>query len=160
MEKRLDLMKEGKYALGALQGLGMHLAKSSLPQQLLHLLYYRVSQINGCAYCLDMHSKDLLEEGENAQRLFVMAAWRDTPFFSDKERAALAWAEAVTKLSHGEVPQTVYDEAAIHFNAQQLIDLTLATIAINSYNRLNISFPPVVGGYVPGMFAPKAEAAV
>lgn len=152
MAQRLNLLKDGSAIIAALQGFGIHLAKSSVDQQLLHLLSYRVSQINGCAYCLDMHSKDLLAGGEKLQRLLVLDAWRDTPFFSPKERAALAWAEAVTRLDHGEVPQDVYEEVTSQFTDQQVIDLTLNTIAINSYNRLNISFPPEVGNYTPGMF--------
>lgn len=154
---RISLLSDGKRVMGALQHFGTHLMRSDLPENLLHLIYYRVSQINGCAYCLDMHSKDLLAAGENAQRLFVMDAWRETPFFTEQERAALSWAEAVTKLENGEVPQEVYDEAARYFTGSQLMDLTLGIAAINTYNRFNIAFPPEVGGYVPGMFSPKSQ---
>jgi len=153
--KRISLLSDGKSVMATLSHFGRHLMQSDLPENLLHLVYYRVSQINGCAFCLDMHSKDLLAGGENVQRLLTLDAWRETPFFSPKERAALGWAEAVTKLSHGEVPEAIYQEAARHFSAAQLMDLTLGVAAINTYNRFNIAFPPEVGGYTPGMFAPK-----
>lgn len=156
--KRPSLLSEGHKVLATLGHFGAHLMKADLPEQLLHLIYYRVSQINGCAFCLDMHSKDLLAGGENVQRLLTLDAWRETPFFSPVERAALAWAEAVTKLPNGEVPENVYQEAARHFSAAQLMDLTLGVAAINTYNRFNIAFPPEVGGYKPGMFAPKKVA--
>lgn len=153
---RISLFSDGKGILGTLQHFSTHLMRSELPENLMHLIYYRVSQINGCAYCLDMHSKDLLAAGENVQRLLVLDAWRETPLFTDKERAALAWAEAVTKLEKGQVPQDIYDEAVRFFPGSQLMDLTLGVAAINTYNRFNISFPPEVGGYVPGMFSPKS----
>ncbi|GAB3365707.1 carboxymuconolactone decarboxylase family protein [Arachidicoccus ginsenosidivorans] len=153
--KRISLLNAGHKVLATLNHFGTHLMKADLPEQLLHLIYYRVSQINGCAFCLDMHSKDLLAGGENVQRLLTLDAWRETPFFSPQERAALAWAEAVTKLPNGEVPENVYQEAARHFSAAQLMDLTLGVAAINTYNRFNIAFPPEVGGYKPGMFAPR-----
>lgn len=143
----------------AMYGLGTYLAKASIEQSLLHLLYYRVSQVNGCAFCLDMHSKDLLETGENMQRLLVMDAWRETPFFSDRERAAFAWAEALTRLAPGHVPDEVYEEARNHFSEEELVELTMAVVTINSYNRLNIAFPNVaaVGTYQPGQFAVHAK---
>ena len=154
---RISLFSDGKTILGTLGHISAHLMRTELPENLLHLIYYRVSQINGCAYCLDMHSKDLLAAGENIQRLLTLDAWRETPFFTPEERAALAWAEAVTRLEKGHVPQPVYEEAARYFNPAQLMDLTLAVTAINTYNRFNIAFPPQVGGYTPGMFAPKAH---
>jgi len=100
METRLNVPEKGKQALGALYGLGRYLAKSPLQQSLLDLIYFRVSQINGCAFCLDMHSKDLRANGETEQRLFVLDAWREAPFYTDKERAALAWAETQTCLRY------------------------------------------------------------
>jgi AhpD family alkylhydroperoxidase len=120
---------------------------------LLNLIYYRVSQINGCAFCLDMHSKDLLVKGESEQRLYVLDAWREAPFYSDRERAALAWAESLTKLKEGQVPDEVYEEVSKQFTEEETIDLTLAVTAINSYNRINIAFPPKVGTYQPGQYA-------
>ena len=139
----------------ALYGLGAYLYKSSLEKQLLHLIYYRVSQINGCAYCLDMHSKDLLAEGESAQRLFVMDAWREAPFYSDRERAAFAWAESVTVLSAGRVPDEVYEEARNQFSEEELIDLTMAVLAINNYNRINVAFRTPAGSYTVGAHSVK-----
>lgn len=141
----------------AMFGLGRYLEKSPVEGPLLNLIYYRVSQINGCAFCLDMHSKDLRAEGETEQRLFVMDAWRETPFYSARERAALAWAEALTELN-GVVRDETYREAASHFSEEELVDLTLAVIAINGYNRINLAFPPEVGTYQPGMFSRQTIA--
>jgi len=116
----------------------------------LHLIYFRVSQINGCAYCLDMHSKDLLAAGENPQRLFLLDAWREAPLYSARESAALEWAEAVTKITNGDVPDEVYAIANQEFSEEELIDLTLAVTTINAYNRFNISFRTEAGGYKVG----------
>ncbi|SHM82321.1 carboxymuconolactone decarboxylase family protein [Mucilaginibacter sp. OK098] len=153
MEQRINVFEKGQNAMKALYGLGVYLAKSPIEQHLLELIYFRVSQINGCAFCLDMHSKDMLAKGESEQRLFVLDAWREAPFYTKRERAALAWAEAVTKITGGNVPNEVYDEARKQFSEEELIDLTLAVITINSYNRINIAFPPVVGTYKVGAFA-------
>lgn len=150
MEQRINFFGKGQNALKALSGLGIYLSKSPVEESLLHLIYYRVSQINGCAFCLDMHSKDLRAKGETEQRLFVLDAWREAPFYTERERAALAWAEAVTK-TH--VPDAIYQETLEQFSEEELIDLTLAVIAINSYNRINIAFRPVVGTYKVGQFA-------
>jgi AhpD family alkylhydroperoxidase len=151
MEKRLNLLEKGQAAFKAMYGLNGYLAKSRVEHSLLNLIYFRVSQINGCAFCLDMHSKDLCAEGETPQRLYLLNAWRETPFFSDRERAALAWAEAVTD---AHVPDEVYAEALTQFSEEELIDLTLATTTINTYNRFNIAFPApaIVGSYKPGQF--------
>lgn len=153
MQKRLNIHAKGQAAMKAVYGLAIYLHKSPVEESLLNLVYYRVSQINGCAFCLDMHSKDLLAKGESVQRLLVLDAWRETPFYSERERAALAWAEALTKLSSGQVPDEIYTAASQHFNEQELIDLTMGVIAINSYNRINIAFPAVVGNYQPGQYA-------
>lgn len=141
----------------ALYGLGIYLAKSSVEQSLLNLIYFRVSQINGCAYCLDMHSKDLRARGETEQRLYVLDAWRETAFYSERERAALAWAESVTKITEGQVPDEVYEEVRKQFSEEETIDLTLAVITINSYNRINVAFRPIVGTYQPGAYAVHAN---
>ena len=153
MEQRLNLMEKGHRALKAMFGLGSYLAKCSIEKALQDLIYFRVSQINGCAYCLDMHSKDLRAMGETEQRLYLLAAWRDAPLYTDRERAALTWAEAVTKINGGDVPDEVYEIASAEFSDDELIDLTLAVITINSYNRLNISFRTEAGGYKVGQFA-------
>jgi AhpD family alkylhydroperoxidase len=155
MEQRINFFEKGQGAMKAMYGLGAYLAKSPIEQQLLHLIYFRVSQINGCAFCLDMHSKDLRAGGETEQRLYVLDAWREAAFYSDRERAALAWAEAVTKIPNGNVPNDVYNEASKQFTAEELVDLTLAVITINGYNRFNIAFPSPanVGSYKVGAFA-------
>lgn len=152
MQQRINTMEKAGGALKAMFGLGAYLAKSSIETKLQHLLEFRVSQINGCAYCLDMHSKDLRSEGETEQRLYVLDAWRESPFYSDRERAALAWAEAVTTLD-GQVPDEVYETAKKEFNEQELIDLTMVVVTINGWNRLNIAFRTEAGTYQPGQFA-------
>ena len=153
MEQRINAHEKGQRVMKAMHGLGMYLAKSPLEQSLLHLIYFRVSQINGCAFCLDMHSKDLRATGEPEQRLFVLDAWREAPFYTDRERAALAWAEAVTKIAGGNVPDEIYSEARKQFSEEDLVDLTLAIITINSYNRINIAFRVPAGSYEPGQYA-------
>lgn len=150
-------MEKGGNALKAMYGLGMYLSKSKIEQPLLHLMYFRVSQINGCAYCLDMHSKDLRIMGETEQRLYMLDAWREAPLYSARERAAFAWAEALTLLEHNQVPDDVYETARKEFSEEELIDLTMAVIAINSYNRINIAFRPVAGTYQPGQHAVAAH---
>ena len=158
MEQRINSMEKGAGALKAMFGLGAYIAKSSIETKLQHLLEFRVSQINGCAYCLDMHSKDLRAEGETEQRLYMLEAWRESPVYSDRERAALAWAEAVTVLSDGHVSDEVFELAKKEFNDQELIDLTMVVVAINGWNRLNIAFRTEAGNYQPGQFtAAKAS---
>jgi AhpD family alkylhydroperoxidase len=158
MVQRINVFEKGQGAMKALYGLGVYLSKSPIELPLLHLLYFRVSQINGCAYCLDMHSKDLRAIGETEQRLYVLDAWREAPFYTDRERAGLAWAEAVTKITAGNVPDEVYAQAREQFSEEELIDLTLAVIAINGYNRINIAFGAATGTYKPG--AHKVQAHV
>lgn len=153
MEQRINAYEKGGKALQALYGLGIYLSKSPVEQSLFNLIYYRVSQINGCAYCMDMHSKDLRAAGETEQRLYVLDAWREAPFYSARERAALGWAEAVTKITGGNVPDSVYENARKQFSEEELIDLTLAVTTINSYNRINIAFKVQAGGYEVGEHA-------
>ncbi|MEP6849141.1 MAG: carboxymuconolactone decarboxylase family protein [Acidobacteriota bacterium] len=124
-----------------------------IERQLLDLISFRVSQMNGCAYCLDMHSKDLRHEGETEQRLYVIEAWRETDLYTDRERAVLAWAEAVTLLTNKQVPDEVYEEARKEFSEEELIDLTLGVIAINGWNRANVAFQTTAGNYQPGQWA-------
>jgi len=109
----------------------------------------RVSQINGCAYCLDMHSKDARAAGETEQRLYELNAWRETPFYSERERAALAWAEALTLVHETHAPDDVYEEARKYFSEEELVSLTIAIVAINGWNRLSIGFRTVPGAYQP-----------
>lgn len=143
--------------LKVLYGLGAYLMKSSLERNLLNLIDFRVSQINGCAFCLDMHSKDLRAEGETEQRLYMLEAWRETTLYTERERAALAWAEAVTKLENKQVPDEVYDYVCGQFSGEELIDLTLAVTTINTYNRFNVAFHTPAGNYQPGQFAVNAN---
>jgi AhpD family alkylhydroperoxidase len=154
MEQRINYYEKGQGAFKALNAIGAYLSKSIIEPPLLHLIYFRVSQINGCAFCLDMHSKDLRAIGETEQRLYMLNAWRDSPVYTARERAAFAFAEAVTR---AQVPDEVYTASLQEFSEEELIDLTMATIAINSYNRLNATFLPVAGGYKPGMFTQKAN---
>jgi len=156
MKQRINAFEKGQKGMKAVYSLGIYLSKSPVEQSLLNLLYFRVSQINGCAFCLDMHSKDLRENGETEQRLYMLDAWRESPFYTDRERAALAWAEAVTKVTEGHVPDEVYEAAAAQFSEEELIDLTLAVITINSYNRINIAFRTPAGDYQPGQYAVPA----
>lgn len=124
--------------------LGAHLQQSNIEEHLLHLLSMRVSQINGCAYCLAMHARDLRHVGEREDRIAVLSAWRETTWFTERERAALAWAEALTTLPNREVPDAVFELARSQFSEKDLADLTLEVIAINGWNRINIAFhnPP------------------
>ncbi|SIO00842.1 carboxymuconolactone decarboxylase family protein [Chitinophaga niabensis] len=151
MEQRINFQEKGQGALKTLFHTGAYLKKSLIDEKLITLVDMRVSQINGCAYCLDMHSKDALAHGEDAQRLFTLNAWRETPFFTDRERAALAWAEAVTA---AHVPDDVYARVKEQFTDEELVDLTLAVSTINTWNRFNIAFtnPAAVGTYRAGQF--------
>lgn len=143
VNKRLDAVKP-------LFALAEYVRKSGLEQNLVELVLMRVSQLNGCAYCLDMHSKDARAAGETEQRLYVLQAWREAPFYSPRERAALAWCEAVTRLDplHG-VPDEIYEQARAEFDEAELIDLNMAVILINSWNRIAIPSQAEVGSYQP-----------
>jgi AhpD family alkylhydroperoxidase len=148
MEPRID-PKAAPGVLEAMLSLSSYLRKSGLDQSLLDLICLRSSQINGCAYCIDMHWKDLRAAGETEQRLYGLDAWEESPYYSDRERAALAWTEAVTNIQEGHVPDQVYDQAKKFFADKELADLTLAVIAINGWNRLNIAARTVPGTYQP-----------
>lgn len=154
MKTRINVFEKekGQAALKTLYGFATYLNQSLIEQHLLNLIYFRVSQINGCAFCLDMHSKDLRVKGESEQRLYILDAWREAPFYSDRERAALSWAEAITRIPGGQVPDEIYEEARVQFSEDELVDLSMAIFAINSYNRLNIAFRPKVGTYQPGQW--------
>jgi AhpD family alkylhydroperoxidase len=149
MTQRLNAFEVAQGPIKAMLGLETYLAKCGLEAPLLHLLKLRVSQINGCAYCIDMHWKDLMAGGETEQRLYMLDAWRESPFYSDRERAALAWAEAVTLVTEGHVPDEVFEDARKQFSEAELANLTLAVVAINGWNRLNIAFRTVPGAYQP-----------
>ncbi len=152
MEIRINVHEIGQPAMQALYAMGKYINKSQVEKSLLELLYFRVSQINGCAFCLDMHAKDLRAGGESEQRLYLLSAWREAPLYTARERAALAWAEAVTELKNGSVPDAVYHTLQAQFSEQEIIDLTFAVMTINSYNRLNIAFGAPVGTYQVGQF--------
>jgi AhpD family alkylhydroperoxidase len=153
MKQRMNFYEKGFKAMKPLFSMGAYLVKSSVEQSLLDLVAFRASQINGCAYCLDMHSKDLRAHGETEQRLYMLDAWRESPLYTDRERAALAWTEAVTKLEKKNVPDDVYEEALRQFSEEELVDLTIAVITINSWNRINVAFHTPAGDYVPGQHA-------
>jgi AhpD family alkylhydroperoxidase len=156
MEQRINAYEKGSKALKALNSVGVYLSKSGIEKTLLDLMYFRVSQINHCAYCLDMHSKDLRALGETEQRLYMLPAWRETSLYTAREKAALAWAESVTNVTEGFVPDEVYEEVRQQFSEEEIVDLTMAVIAINSYNRINIAFRTPAGDYQPGQFAVQA----
>ena len=147
MEPRIDYKRVAPGALAAMAGLEDYLRTSGLEPRLLDLVKLRASQINGCAYCIDMHTKDARARNESEQRLYELDAWRETPFYTEKERAALAWTEAVTEVSRSHVPDAVFEQARRHFSDKELVDLTLAIVAINGWNRLAISLRAVPGTY-------------
>jgi AhpD family alkylhydroperoxidase len=149
MTARMDFTKAGPGVVEAMLGLEKYLRGCGLDASLLDLVRMRASQINGCAYCLDMHSKDARAGGETEQRLYLLNAWREAPFYSERERAALEWTEALTLITEGHVPEDVYKIASQQFSEKELADLSLAIVAINSWNRLSIAFRPEVGGYKP-----------
>jgi len=152
MAARIEYAKVAPGAYRAMLGLEKYLHGCGLEEALLHLIKMRASQINGCAFCLDMHSKDARAGGETEQRLYLLDAWREAPFYSERERAALAWTEALTLIVQGHVPDEVYDQARQHFSEEELVNLSLAVVAINGWNRLTISFRSEAGGYRPGIY--------
>jgi len=152
MKPRIDIMKatrEFRDVYRAILGVEEAIKAGGLEPKLLDLIRIRASQMNGCAYCLDMHSKDLRAAGESEQRIYCLEAWRETPFYSDRERAALAWCEAVTDLHSGHVPDEVFNEARQHFTEIELLFLTATVATINLWNRLSISMRAVPGEYQP-----------
>jgi AhpD family alkylhydroperoxidase len=149
MKPRIEIASVNPGALKAMLGLENYLRQSGLDARFLNLIKLRVSQINGCAYCIDMHWKDLRAVGEGEQRLYGLDAWREAPYYTERERAGLAWAEAVTLVTDGHVPEKVFEEAHRHFNDDDLASLTLAVVAINGWNRLSIAFRAVPGAYQP-----------
>ncbi len=149
MTQRLNYPQASPGGVKAMRTLQEYVESSGLEYTLLELVKMRASQINGCAYCLDMHSKDARAGGETEQRLYLLNAWREAPFYSPRERAALAWTEALTNISANEVPDTLYDEVRRQFSGKELVDLSLAVIAINGWNRLAIPFRSEPGHYQP-----------
>jgi AhpD family alkylhydroperoxidase len=153
MKARIELRDLSPGGYRAMLGLEHYLATCGLEKKLLDLIRLRVSQMNGCAYCLDMHWKDLRAIGEAEQRLYSLNAWRECPYYSERERAALIWAEAVTLVTNGHVEDAVYDEVRSQFTEKELADLTLAVATINSWNRLAIA-----ARAEPGLYKPSADA--
>lgn len=149
MEPRIDFLKSARGAYHALLGIEHYLEQCGLEESLQNLIKLRVSQVNGCAYCIDMHWKDSRAAGESEQRLYGLDAWEESPYYTDRERAALAWAEAVTNIQEGHVPDAVFEHVRNFFNDKELADLTLAVTAINSWNRLSIAARTVPGTYQP-----------
>lgn len=149
MKPRLEYGKVAPGVTEAMSKLEVYVRQSGLEHPLLELVKMRASQINGCAYCLDMHTKDARAAGETEQRLYTLSAWHEAPFFTERERATLAWTEAVTRVADTHVPDEVYELARKHFSEKELVDLTLAVIAINGWNRLNVAFRTVAGSYQP-----------
>lgn len=147
MKSRIDVMQVSPKAVQAVQGLQSYVNASGLEPSLLELVKMRASQINGCAYCLDMHSEDARAAGETEQRLYLLDAWREAPFYSDRERAALEWTESLTLVRENHVPDEVYEKARQYFSEKELVDLALAVVAINTWNRLSIAFRAVPGTY-------------
>ena len=154
MKPRINYAKAAPGVYEAMDALDQYLARCGLEPALLYLVQLRASQINGCAYCLDMHWKDLRAAGENEQRLYSLPAWRETPYYTDRERAALAWAEAVTLVADGRVPQREYEDVRPYFSEKELSDLTLAIASINAWNRLSIA-----ARLTPGTYQPAGAAA-
>jgi AhpD family alkylhydroperoxidase len=156
MEPRIDARRYAQDAQKAMLALEQYIGACGLDHKLIHLLKMRASQINGCAFCIDMHSKDARALGETEQRLYELDAWRETPFYTDKERAALAWTEAITLVSETHVPDSIYEEVRKYFNEKEIVDLTFLVTTINAWNRLAIALRAVPGHYCP---APPAAAA-
>lgn len=151
MEPRLDYTKASPEAYRAMAQLEAVVRHSGLDANLLELIKIRASQLNGCAYCIDMHTKDARAKGETEQRIYALDAWRETPFFTDKERAALAWTEALTNIQQGHAPDAVYAQVSAHFSEAERVNLTLAITTINSWNRIAIGFRAVPGSYQPAV---------
>ena len=149
MAPRIDYTKVGSGALRAMYGLEKYLAESSVEKPLRELIKLRASQINGCGYCIDMHWKDARAAGESEQRLYGLAAWREAPYYSERERAALAWTEELTLIAEHHVSDELYEQTRRQFSEQELVDLTLAVGTINAWNRIAISFRSEAGSYQP-----------
>jgi AhpD family alkylhydroperoxidase len=152
MNVRLNVMEKKTNAVSGLQQIGKFLHQSPLDNRILDLVYMRASQINGCAMCMEIHSKDLLAAGEDPQRIFLLEAWSEAPFYSEKERAALAYTEALTRLGDHPVSDAVFDELKRLFSDEEIVDLTMGIVTINGFNRINIAFGAPVGTYKVGQF--------
>lgn len=150
MQPRINFYKVDGAAIHAMRGLESYLNQSGLESSLRELVKMRASQINGCAYCLDMHSQDARAGGETEQRLYCLDAWREAPFYSDRERAALEWTETITLIAGAHAPDDVYERVRQQFTEREMVSLTMAVVAINGWNRLAIGFRAAAGTYQPG----------
>jgi AhpD family alkylhydroperoxidase len=158
MEPRVDYSKYAQDAQKSLYALEQYILTCGLDRHLVHLLKMRASQINGCAFCLDMHSKDARALGETEQRLYALDAWREAPFYSDRERAALEWLESITQISKTHVPDEVFEQVKMQFSEKEIVDLTLVAAMINLWNRIAIPLRSVPGSY-QSKLAPAAASA-
>ena len=149
MQSRLEIQSVAPQAYRAMAALETYVRNSGLEEALILLLKLRVSQMNGCSYCIDMHSKDARANGESEQRLYALSAWRETPFFTDRERSALDWAEALTLISVSQAPDNVYEQVRQRFTELELVNLTMAIVTINGWNRICVGFRKVPGTYEP-----------
>jgi len=150
MKPRLDHRKAAPEAMRAMAALHAYVSHCGLEHRLLELVKLRASQINGCAWCIDMHTKELRADGEGEQRIYLLSAWRESPFYGERERAALSWTEALTRLSEtAEVADDVYAAARAAFSEEELVKLTVAVVAINGANRINVAFRATPGAYQP-----------
>jgi len=150
LQPRLQIDKVAPEALKTVLQVSAYIHNhSGLEPSLLNLVFLRASQINGCAWCVDMHTKDARALGETEQRLYLVSAWREAPFYTEQERAALEWTEAVTLVAKDHVPDDVYERVKRHFNEKELVNLTLAITQINVWNRFNVAFRNIAGAYQP-----------
>jgi AhpD family alkylhydroperoxidase len=147
MKSRIEYAQVAPGAVEAMRALEKYVRTCGIDPKLLELIKIRASQINGCAYCLDMHTKDARTQGETEQRIYALNAWRETPFFTEKERAALAWTESVTQVSMSQVPNEVYEIVRQYFDEKEIVNITTAIVAINGWNRFAVSFRSVPGAY-------------
>lgn len=148
-QQRINYSKEVPESIKGLLEIEKYVEESGLDRTIFELAKYRASQINGCAYCMDMHTKDARVAGETEQRLYVLSAWREVSFYTEKERAALEWTEALTLISKNDVPDSLYEHVRKYFDEKELIALTMAIVAINGWNRLAVSFKTPAGNYTP-----------
>ncbi|MGH7674959.1 MAG: carboxymuconolactone decarboxylase family protein [Gemmatimonadales bacterium] len=159
MKPRFNYATAAPGVYHAMDALDQYLAGCGLEESVLHLVRLRASQLNGCAYCIDMHWKDLRALGETEQRLYGLDAWRESPYYSDRERAALAWTEAVTLIADGHAPDSIYEQVRSHLSEKELSDLTLAIATINAWNRLSIAARLAAGTYQPARAHAQTSAA-
>lgn len=149
MTARINYTKAASGAYRAMSQLEQYVRNCGLETSLIELVKIRASQINGCAYCIDMHTKDARVAGESEQRIYLLSAWREAPFYSERERAALEWTEALTLIADNDVPDEIYERVKPYFTDEELANLTIAIVTINGWNRISISFRSEVGSYQP-----------